>query len=247
MAVVARAAWPQAAFDAKGVADAVKALGGAAPQENKGVTLTAPDIAENGAVVPVACACTLPDVKRLVLLVEKNPNTLAAVFEINEALEPSFAHAGEAGAVEQRLCGGADGRRHGVVRSKGSQGDFGRVRRVTLADRRLPQPAEPRPWMNDTGVERMSDPMRIRAQAQGDKALVRVLMSHEMETGLRKDSAGKTVPAWFIQEVERVAQRQAGVQRVVGHGDLEEPLCSVHHQGREGRRQDRGGLGGQPG
>jgi sulfur-oxidizing protein SoxZ len=47
----------------------------------------------------------------------------------------------------------------------------------------------------------MSDPMRIRAQAQADKAVVRVLMSHEMETGLRKDSAGKNVPAWFIQEV----------------------------------------------
>ena len=47
----------------------------------------------------------------------------------------------------------------------------------------------------------MADPMRIRAQAQGDKTTVRVLMSHEMETGQRKDSAGKTVPAWFIQEV----------------------------------------------
>jgi sulfur-oxidizing protein SoxZ len=47
----------------------------------------------------------------------------------------------------------------------------------------------------------MADPMRIRAQASGDKANVRVLMSHEMETGQRKDSAGKTIPAWFIQEV----------------------------------------------
>lgn len=47
----------------------------------------------------------------------------------------------------------------------------------------------------------MADPMRIRAQAQGDKVIVRVLMSHEMETGQRKDSAGKTIPAWFIQEV----------------------------------------------
>ncbi len=47
----------------------------------------------------------------------------------------------------------------------------------------------------------MADPMRIRAQAAGDKATVRVLMSHEMETGMRKDSAGKTIPAWFIQEV----------------------------------------------
>lgn len=47
----------------------------------------------------------------------------------------------------------------------------------------------------------MADPMRIRAQAAGDKATVRVLMSHEMETGQRKDSSGKTIPAWFIQEV----------------------------------------------
>ena len=47
----------------------------------------------------------------------------------------------------------------------------------------------------------MPDPMRIRAQAAGDKTTVRVLMGHEMETGQRKDAAGKTIPAWFIQEV----------------------------------------------
>ena len=47
----------------------------------------------------------------------------------------------------------------------------------------------------------MADPMRIRAQLTGDKVDVRVLMAHEMETGLRKDAAGKTVPAWYIQSV----------------------------------------------
>jgi len=47
----------------------------------------------------------------------------------------------------------------------------------------------------------MADPMRIRAQVSGDKATVRVLMSHEMETGQRKDAAGKLIPAWHIQEV----------------------------------------------
>lgn len=47
----------------------------------------------------------------------------------------------------------------------------------------------------------MADPMRIRAQATGDKTTVRILMAHEMETGQRKDAAGKTIPAWFIQEV----------------------------------------------
>ncbi len=47
----------------------------------------------------------------------------------------------------------------------------------------------------------MADPMKIRANASGDKVTVKVLMSHEMETGQRKDSAGKTIPAWFIQQV----------------------------------------------
>lgn len=47
----------------------------------------------------------------------------------------------------------------------------------------------------------MADPMRIRAQVSGTNSTVRVLMSHEMESGQRKDASGKTVPAWFIQEV----------------------------------------------
>ena len=47
----------------------------------------------------------------------------------------------------------------------------------------------------------MASPMRIRAQAAGDKTTVRVLMSHEMETGQRKDSAGAVIPAHFITEL----------------------------------------------
>ena len=47
----------------------------------------------------------------------------------------------------------------------------------------------------------MADPMKIRAQSSGGKATVRVLMSHEMETGQRKDGSGNVIPAWFIQEV----------------------------------------------
>ena len=47
----------------------------------------------------------------------------------------------------------------------------------------------------------MSDPIRIRAKVEGDKTTVRVLVSHEMESGQRKDAAGKTVPAWFIQSI----------------------------------------------
>jgi len=48
----------------------------------------------------------------------------------------------------------------------------------------------------------MSDPMRIRAAVVGEKTTVRVLVSHEMESGQRRDSAGKLVPAWFIQSIQ---------------------------------------------
>lgn len=48
----------------------------------------------------------------------------------------------------------------------------------------------------------MSLPTRIRAEAKGDKTTVRALLSHAMENGRRKDEAGNTVPAWFIQQVQ---------------------------------------------
>ena len=86
----ALAAYNKAAFDAKTVADVIKALGASAPQESKDVSLTAPDIAENGAVVPIGAATTLANVKSLLVLVEKNPNTLVASFDVNEAVEPNF-------------------------------------------------------------------------------------------------------------------------------------------------------------
>ena len=47
----------------------------------------------------------------------------------------------------------------------------------------------------------MPDPMRIRAQTSGDKTTIQVPMAQEMKSGQRKDAAGKTIPAWFIQEV----------------------------------------------
>src|SRR5437870_12774580 len=66
--------WNKAAFDTKSLADAVKALGGAAPVESKDITITSPDIAENGAVVPFTIASKLPKTEQLAILVEKNPS-----------------------------------------------------------------------------------------------------------------------------------------------------------------------------
>jgi sulfur-oxidizing protein SoxY len=80
------------AFEAKNVADAIKALGGtSAATESKAVTIQGPDIAENGAVVPIGAATTMAGIKHLALLVEKNPNALVAVFNVTDAIEPNFS------------------------------------------------------------------------------------------------------------------------------------------------------------
>jgi sulfur-oxidizing protein SoxY len=84
------AGYNTAAFDAKNLADVIKALGASAPAESKDVSITGTDIAENGAVVPVGAATTLPNVKRMLVLVEKNPAVLSAIFEVNESIEPNF-------------------------------------------------------------------------------------------------------------------------------------------------------------
>jgi len=81
----------RAAFDAKSMDELVKALGVGKPVESPLVTLTGPDIAENGAVVPLAAASTAPGVKRLLLLVEKNPAMLAASFDVSDAVEPAMS------------------------------------------------------------------------------------------------------------------------------------------------------------
>jgi sulfur-oxidizing protein SoxY len=79
-----------AAFAAKTLAEVTKALGTATPAESKDVTITGPDIAENGAVVPVGAATALGGVKRLALMVEKNPAVLAAVFDLTDSVEPNI-------------------------------------------------------------------------------------------------------------------------------------------------------------
>ena len=83
-------AWNTAAFDAKTMAELMKALGAGAPAESKDVTITGPDIAENGAVVQVGASTSLAGCKRLLINVEKNPSMLSAMFDVSEAVEPSF-------------------------------------------------------------------------------------------------------------------------------------------------------------
>jgi sulfur-oxidizing protein SoxY len=74
--------WNKAAFEAKKVDDVVRMLGGGAPQQNVDLVLNGPEIAENGAVVPLEIESKLPNTESIAILIEKNPNVLAAYFSI---------------------------------------------------------------------------------------------------------------------------------------------------------------------
>jgi sulfur-oxidizing protein SoxY len=87
----ALAAYNKTAFDSKSLADVMKALGASAPTESKDVGITGPDIAENGAVVPIGVSTTLAGVKHLLVVVEKNPSALVALFNPTDGVETNIA------------------------------------------------------------------------------------------------------------------------------------------------------------
>ena len=83
-------AWNKAAFDTHTMAETMQALGGGDPAQSKDIAFfQTPDIAENGAVVPIGITSNIPKTESIAILVEKNPNMLAAVFDIPAGTEPS--------------------------------------------------------------------------------------------------------------------------------------------------------------
>ena len=83
----AQGAWNKAAFEAKTLADTVKAMGGSGAAESKDIVINSPDIAENGAVVPFTISSRIAQTEAIALLVEKNPNALVANFSIPAGTE----------------------------------------------------------------------------------------------------------------------------------------------------------------
>jgi sulfur-oxidizing protein SoxY len=104
------AQWNKNAFDAKNLNDVVKAMGGATAEKSNDIAITAPDIAENGAVVPIAVASKLANVESIAILVEKNPNSLAASFDIPAGTEAN---------VGTRVKMGQSSNVHAVVKAGG--------------------------------------------------------------------------------------------------------------------------------
>jgi len=84
----ALAAWNKAAFEPKNMADALKGLGVSSPVDSKDIIIKAPDIAENGAVVPVEVTSKIPGTSQIALFAEKNTTPLVATFDLMGGTQP---------------------------------------------------------------------------------------------------------------------------------------------------------------
>ena len=116
------AAENRATFDAKTLTDAMKAIGGTAA-DSKDISINAPDIAENGAVVPITVSSTLANVQEIYILVEKNPFPLAASFILADGTEPS---------VQTRIKMGQSSNVVAVVKADGKFYTASKETKVTL-------------------------------------------------------------------------------------------------------------------
>ena len=115
--------WNNAAFSTKTIADTVKAMGGGATADSKDIQITAPDIAENGMVVPISVTSNLAKTQSISILVEKNPNTLAASFDILDGTDPF---------VQTRVKMGQSSNVYAVVKADGKYYSAVKEIKVTL-------------------------------------------------------------------------------------------------------------------
>lgn len=118
----AQAAVEHASFQVKTMDDALKAIGGT-PATSDQVSVVSPDIAENGAVVPVGASSKLPNTTEIYLIVEKNPTPLSCAF---------FIPAGTAADVQTRLKMGQSTNVYAVVKADGKLFSASKETKVTL-------------------------------------------------------------------------------------------------------------------
>ncbi len=179
--------WNAAAFDARNLRDALRLWGIAEVQETADIVFpSAWDTAENGAVVPLEVRSNIPDTESITLFADKNPQPLIASFNFFNGTETY---------VSTRVKLGETTLVRAYVKAGGKHYLATKQIKVTIGGCGEYEVGAP-PTGKPSG-----EPMRTRTTLRGDVAEIKVLMSHPMETGRRKDDKGRLIPAYHIKNV----------------------------------------------
>jgi sulfur-oxidizing protein SoxY len=213
------AAWNQRAFDAKRLNDALAALGVDRATESKDILIDAPDFAENGAFVPLEIVGNIPGTETLAVFVDRNPWPYIARFDVSR---------GALAFVTMRVRVGETSPLRVVAQAGGSQYVAVKEVKVTLGGC-----GDGGAGDTSSALDKSADtkPMRIRASVAGDVANVRVLMTHPMENGLRKDAAGQPIPEHFIRSVSAQLNSRTVLEAEFGRSVSANPLIGFRLKG----------------
>ncbi len=212
--------WNKPAFETKSLDATIKALGGNGSTVSKDISWgSTVELVENGAVVPITVATTLPNVESMAILVEKNPNALAANFDIP---------AGTDSFITTRIKMTESSKVYALVKADGKYYTAMKEIKVTIGGCGGTVNAPE----NDMSIK--PDPMKINAKQKGGTVEVRTSIPHEMETGLRKDVNEKIVPAHFIQQISATANGKTVLSAQWGTAISKNPSLAFKFKGSAG-------------
>lgn len=209
--------WNAPAFDARNLKDALRLWGIGEAQESKDIIFpSAWDTAENGAVVPIEVRSNMPNTESIVLFADKNPQPLIASFEFLNGAEPY---------VSTRVKLGETTLVRAYAKVAGKYYLATKQIRVTIGGCGEYEVGAP-PTGKPSG-----EPMRTRTVLRGDVAEVKVLMSHPMETGRRKDEKGTLITAYHIKNVSVTLNGEPVLQGEWGTPVSRNPYLAVRVRG----------------
>lgn len=213
----------RAVFAATSLDDALRALGAGQPTASRDIQITGPDVAEDGAVVPITVSANLPGVQSIAILVEKNRTALTALFTLPE---------GTAAFINTRIKMSEASRVIALVRTPAGFFMNARDIRVTQGG------CGPGDSVRATAASSEGPAAtRIRASVSGAETEIKALMSHDMETGQRKDASGALIPAHHITDLSVTHNERVVLSAQFGTAISRNPFLQFRFKG--GARGDK--------
>lgn len=211
----------RAAFDANKLQDSLQLLGATRAVDSRDIVISAPDMTENSAFVPVQITSKIAGTQSISILVDRNPWPLIARFEFADNALPFVA---------LRLRMAETSPLRVVVTASGSH--YVATKEVRAAAGGCGGGTGP-----DGAAVAMTkgEAMKIRAKAEGGITDLRALLSHPMENGLRKDPAGKIVPEHFIQQLDVGLNGKTVIEAQIGRSVSSNPLFTFKVSGANPR------------
>lgn len=220
------AAWEKEAFENKDLDTVMSSLGSVSPITSNDITIRSPELAENGAVVPVEISSTIPNCGAIAIMIDQNPFPLAAKFEF---------HNGAMGYVATRLRLAKSTDIRAIIRSSGKVFSATKPIKVTISG------CDPNssPFLNSAESANsrrvgsfLVGPMKIRASMVGDTAEIKCMMNHPMDTGFVKISqTGQIIPAHHITNVTCTVNGKIVVEAQLGGGISTNPYLGLKIKG----------------